>query len=113
MYARSKFLQWYVISIFCLILTQSFLLIFSGIGNYLRAEILHRACVDPFIPARDVFNKTSLLYRNNPTEFERSYLALDHLTITDSTDKGFTLLILYSFDGVRNLFSRNGYILSL
>lgn len=29
-------------------------LFFNGIGNYLRAEILFRAGIDPFLPAREV-----------------------------------------------------------
>ncbi len=31
-----------------------------GIGNYLRAEILHRANINPFTKARDVFKFTKL-----------------------------------------------------
>eukprot|EP00048_Salpingoeca_helianthica_P017307 m.236586 g.236586 ORF g.236586 m.236586 type:complete len:575 (+) comp20674_c0_seq1:1616-3340(+) len=32
---------------------------FNGIGNYLRAEILHRANISPFVRARDVLSATS------------------------------------------------------
>lgn len=31
----------------------------TGIGNYLRAEILHRANVSPFAIARDVFQSST------------------------------------------------------
>ena len=30
---------------------------FNGIGNYLRAEILHRAGIHPFAPARDIITQ--------------------------------------------------------
>jgi uracil-DNA glycosylase len=33
---------------------------FNGIGNYLRAEILHRANINPFTKARDIFKFTNL-----------------------------------------------------
>eukprot|EP01126_Amoeba_proteus_P010128 TRINITY_DN1392_c0_g2_i7.p1 TRINITY_DN1392_c0_g2~~TRINITY_DN1392_c0_g2_i7.p1 ORF type:complete len:733 (-),score=135.97 TRINITY_DN1392_c0_g2_i7:397-2595(-) len=55
---------------------------FNGIGNYLRAEILHRACVDPTVTACDLFRSCS-----------SSIFNFDFDEITEDSDKG--LIVLY------------------
>jgi len=56
---------------------------FNGIGNYLRAEILFRAGVSPFMKARDVFQNTKKTY---------SYELFNH--INEKSDRGLILLYL-------------------
>lgn len=55
---------------------------FVGIGNYLRAETLHRACISPWEKACDVFAKAEMLL---PT--------FDFKKINANSDKG--LLLMY------------------
>eukprot|EP01127_Copromyxa_protea_P017349 TRINITY_DN5273_c0_g1_i2.p1 TRINITY_DN5273_c0_g1~~TRINITY_DN5273_c0_g1_i2.p1 ORF type:complete len:442 (+),score=43.60 TRINITY_DN5273_c0_g1_i2:65-1390(+) len=55
---------------------------FNGIGNYLRAEILHRACVHPSTPANVLFGQAKNLF----TSF-------DFNKVDEKTDRG--LLVLY------------------
>lgn len=52
---------------------------FNGIGNYLRAEVMYRAGISPFVVARDVFKNTP----SNP----------DFSNLNENSDKG--LLVLY------------------
>lgn len=61
------------------------MLILEGIGNYLRAEILHRACVHPATVAHNLFQNAKKLF---PTfDFEK---------VDEKTDKGFFWAFLFS-----------------
>lgn len=62
------------------LLNQNF---FNGIGNYLRAEILHRAGISPFQKASEVFANTKELLPN-----------FDVNTFNANSDKGLVLLFL-------------------
>jgi len=53
---------------------------FNGIGNYLRAEIMYRTGVSPFMKARELFKST-------PKNF-------DFKNINETSDRGLILLYL-------------------
>ncbi len=57
----------------------------AGIGNYLRAEILHRACVHPSVPAKDLFANAKKLFPS-----------FDFDMVNENTDKGMDFIINYS-----------------
>jgi endonuclease VIII-like 1 len=47
---------------------------FNGIGNYLRAEILYRMDINPFMPAREALTKHTSIYSLCRTIPETAYL---------------------------------------
>jgi len=51
---------------------------FNGIGNYLRAEILHRACIPPMLSASEVFtsNASNLTFMHQGKSARKSDLLL-------------------------------------
>ncbi|XP_043979687.1 endonuclease 8-like 1 [Gambusia affinis] len=56
---------------------------FNGIGNYLRAEILYRLNIPPFVCARDVLEGLEL-----EDEFENGKPVKDEITETKTPDRG-------------------------
>ncbi|KAL6063934.1 Formamidopyrimidine-DNA glycosylase N-terminal domain [Balamuthia mandrillaris] len=63
---------------------------FNGVGNYLRAEILYRAKVDPFQSAASMFNGGSGTFQYQGMSYDKGdlLLALCHIVPKEVLDKG-------------------------
>ncbi|XP_028813952.1 endonuclease 8-like 1 isoform X2 [Denticeps clupeoides] len=115
-----------------MLLNQKF---FNGIGNYLRAEILYRAKIPPFVKARSVLESLETKYKEEVTGKEKTdhagegsrsersdFLRLCHtvpMEVVEMDRKGYepqnadysgfvTWLQCYNVEGMNSLRDRNG-----